>query len=667
VFLVSIIVHPLKVQSFEPDFFAFDDTTFTLPPSNNEETFESPNSSEIVNTPVEKSLFTASHAEVTQIITSINGILNHLSSFIAKVNSLPEIDKQIAIWISSKEIPKDSIKNWSELLEQIQLLQTSLTRLKIQDPLTKEYRYIGYLIMDKKAFSALTDLQKKLAIEDAFVPDSYFGLVKLSTKSKDALQKIISTLITVISHDKIISLLNTLMEKFEPQAQKLLAEEKKAAAQAGAKKIIHPTVLQTFGSQASSFGGLDYSDFAGYNSFNFPSSSSSSYWPSTTTPDTTPPVEQKKSTPSSSTSKGPQFSLPDKKDKNKEKDKKKEFEKYVRGNAEKKTYEKPSQEAKTDTQLKRNTFTDSLPKKKIQNDTLETLVTEFNSALNLAYALMFSDREQLAAINPLAENINATMFLPDKEIRYTLIAQNVPQFYTLCEKIITLLPPLSKKLSTVSSKIQNTIQQQITADWIMKNTHQETKENAGFVKWLQNYMQLIKKEHDTPTPIGNEQKEAYFWNPTPPDSPWKEPVIATPSDMKNSKELKTLFDQELERIEQTDIRIDDDDKQLYQEVKDQITDENIQAWLEQKKILIHGKPSTQYNALPTYLRIALDRARENSSLAIIKEIRRVSLFDVASILMKTKTAIERFTGKPIALAIPPLTDSAGAQPETTSV
>jgi len=184
----------------------------------------------------------------SQAILLIDAIITYTNSFLVTIASSPDLPGKIEFWGKEgtiKEWPSTLV--WKDFKEQLENFSQQLHKIKDQDSTTKKYKYLDDLIKDESLYNNLTQLKTKIShyIPKIEIPE--FGLEKLTTESKQAVQKAVNTYTESLYTLKIPQELTKLFEKFEPIAKKLKTEEeeteKKAAAQAKQTKAMPERAL----------------------------------------------------------------------------------------------------------------------------------------------------------------------------------------------------------------------------------------------------------------------------------------------------------------------------------------------------------------------------------------------------------------------------------------
>ncbi|HTM05706.1 MAG TPA: hypothetical protein VL201_00535 [Patescibacteria group bacterium] len=173
----------------------------------------------------EKITLTAEEEEALRCIDSIIKLINECN---VKISSAPEIGHNIERWIKSGKIsnwPKD--KNWHYIASQLDIVIQKLTLLKYQDPVSLQYRHLKVLSEDTLLLNLLKKVEKNLLATVAYIDIPTLGIEKMKKESKSFLQKVVTTLGEAIMKDELIKKIDTLLAKFNTEADKIKSSEKK--------------------------------------------------------------------------------------------------------------------------------------------------------------------------------------------------------------------------------------------------------------------------------------------------------------------------------------------------------------------------------------------------------------------------------------------------------
>lgn len=587
---------------------------------------------------------TFSTQELTQAADQIKSLTQNIASFITKATAIPDIDNRVKKLHDTKEITLGRIKDWQELKTEIDLLQALLHKLQTIDAVTKNFRYLKYLLADPALLEKLkTFNQKILSLNANFSIDSYFGLIKMSNSSKKALRNLLSAFGVAITQDQLVVTIANALKQFDPEAKKILAQEQKAIARALTQKGRGSKVtLQSVGSESGPsfpFGGGSL-DMFGFGPSPFGSTdnpfSFSSTQPTTSTPSTSPQPNKPGSTAPSDHSKYGS--------KEKDKEKKEEEQKKKEERAQDQEAIKSAEKTKSPSITKGISIPETTAKTKPADESPNTLIQQIEDTLHEARNLMFpSDKvpEETQVLSPLITSAN---FAAGKPISYEVITLNIPKFYHACQTINELIQKLTAQLAE-NPNLKTNAQQKLKAEWEFRNKDHVSGQTAGFTQLLEQYAQIFKEIAANQNILGNEQQEAYFWN-REPDNNVTPPTAATSTAIPDPAEMKKIFDTQLETLEKSITAFSEPQQEAYNLVKSQITENNIRTWLEQRTILVDGKASPEFEALqkdttnPFFP--LLQQARKQASIQIIKSIRYASLYNIGFGLEETKKNIEGF-------------------------
>lgn len=253
-----------------------------------------------------------------QCIESLIKLINQCS---VKINSSPEISLNIERWIRNDKIKYwKKEHSWNHLLSKIEELTEKINALQTQDPFSSEYRHLKEVIKDKNLLNALQKLEKALLTTVPNIDIPTLGIEKMTKKSKELLQKAVTGIGEALINDNIIKNIENILIKFNPEATKIKATEKKETLRAQQQAQIKPQQGRTVvagkaqeldGSGFASSRNPDYYSYGSGSSYNYdagayasPVSSGSASQPSPISASqksnaTTQPKSGSSSTPSS--------------------------------------------------------------------------------------------------------------------------------------------------------------------------------------------------------------------------------------------------------------------------------------------------------------------------------------------------------------------------------
>jgi len=179
--------------------------------------------------------------KIKKMIDTINAIIKILESLSEKLASImPNPQDLIDKWIKKGYIPiwAGDESNWNTFKKTLDGILQRLHKLKDTDPKTKAYKFIGE---PKATESLLGKLELMLTTLRKYEPKieiTTAGKVK-TRESKDALKRTINYLVEYT--EMIINNVDKLIEKYDPTAKKIRAQEEAAAKKAARyKKKTYP-------------------------------------------------------------------------------------------------------------------------------------------------------------------------------------------------------------------------------------------------------------------------------------------------------------------------------------------------------------------------------------------------------------------------------------------
>lgn len=266
----------------------------------------------------EKIILTKDEEIVLLCIESLTKLINEYN---VKINSAPEIGLNIQRWIRTGKI-----QNWKkessfkDVAPEIERLAEKIMLLKSQDPVTSEYRHLKEIIKEKNILAILQKLEKSLLSTVPNIDIPTLGIEKMNKTSKEHLQKALTAIGDVITNDNVAKKIEDLLIKFNPEAAKIKASEKKETLRAQQQAQIKPQQGRTIvagkaSSENEGFVGardMDYSFYGrdnvyGKDSYTTPSTSSSSLPTSASSPKTTSAPSASSQAKSSSANPAPKF------------------------------------------------------------------------------------------------------------------------------------------------------------------------------------------------------------------------------------------------------------------------------------------------------------------------------------------------------------------------
>lgn len=244
--------------------------------------------------------------EEEAVLECIESLIKLINECNVKINTSPEIPHFIQRWINNGKL-----KNWQKTNEpvspRLDKLVQKLSNLKDQDPVSKQYRHLQQVNEEKTLFNLLKNLNTTLGDTIPKINVHAVGIEKIDSSSKKYLRDALETVGQSVND--IVQSIDKLITKFDPEANKIKASEKKdtlrAQQQAQTKPQQARTVVAGKSSENDSFGlsGSRDSDYPFYSgsasSYNY---DTSSYSPSSQATGSKSPAatNQKNDSPSSS-------------------------------------------------------------------------------------------------------------------------------------------------------------------------------------------------------------------------------------------------------------------------------------------------------------------------------------------------------------------------------
>jgi hypothetical protein len=204
----------------------------------------------------------------------LDDIIKQSNLFMVLVNSSPELPNRITRWGTRNVISNwQSGTKWDGFKLELESLIQKLYKAEEQD-LSKKYKYLLELIADESLYNNLIQLQTSLnkLVPTINLPE--FGIQKLSDQSKNAIKEILNKYTESFYLLGIPKALDTLFEKYAPEAEKIRSAEEAANKRAAesARGVRTPATAETVGVGPENFGydyGYGYPQYYGgeYNPY----------------------------------------------------------------------------------------------------------------------------------------------------------------------------------------------------------------------------------------------------------------------------------------------------------------------------------------------------------------------------------------------------------------
>lgn len=217
---------------------------------------------------VEVPLSTQDKQKVETALAIIDDIITQSNLFAVIVNSSSDIPNRINNWSAKGSIPNwQNGTDWNTFKAELETFIQKLYRSEEQDLTTKKYKYLLELIADEGLYNNLIQLQAELKALIPTINIPEFAIQKLSSESKTAIKDILSKYAEAFYLLGIPKALDTLFEKYAPEADKIRAAEEAATKKAlDASKGTRSPVAAT---SAGTEGDMGYGDY-GYDSGYYP-------------------------------------------------------------------------------------------------------------------------------------------------------------------------------------------------------------------------------------------------------------------------------------------------------------------------------------------------------------------------------------------------------------
>lgn len=221
-------------------------------------------------------------------LTLVESLIKYTNSFIVKTQIISEIPGSVSRWATQGKIAGwPATTTWLQFAKQIDLLNQKFHILLDKDAKNNSYRYLLELVNNEKVFMYLSNLQKILLQHEPLIETPSFGVEKMSSKAKDALQKVVAAYNTALHSNMIIKEIDAIISTYDPTAKKLKEEEIRSAERAKGNK---PASM----GRVVTGGRPDQQRDNNFNSNNYgfgPGSYSNSSLPSTTSASPSTPAE----------------------------------------------------------------------------------------------------------------------------------------------------------------------------------------------------------------------------------------------------------------------------------------------------------------------------------------------------------------------------------------
>jgi len=244
----------------------------------NEESMPQPDFSQAPQLMMEEEIVEAPQLNVEQLkkvetaIAILNDIIKQSNMFMILINSSPELPNRINNW-GKKGIISDWQEGmtWETLKIDLEYFIQKLYKAQEQDISSKEYRFLLDLIADEALYNNLIQLKTNLNTLLPIINIPEFGIQKISTQSKEAIQNILKKYTEGFYLLTIPKALDAIFEKYEPQAKKIRESESAATKRAleASKEPRSPVESSEAGVESemgydSGYGSYGYDDYSPY-------------------------------------------------------------------------------------------------------------------------------------------------------------------------------------------------------------------------------------------------------------------------------------------------------------------------------------------------------------------------------------------------------------------
>lgn len=176
---------------------------------------------------IEVPLLTEDQLKKVETATAIlNDIIKQSNMFTVVISSAPELPSRINQWGKKGQISDwQEGMDWDALKLNLEAFVQKLYKVQEQDLATKKYKFLFDLMADEALYNNIVQLRTSLNTLVPTINIPEFGIQKLSSQSKTAIKNIINKYTESLYLLGLPQALDTLFEKYEPQAKKIRETE----------------------------------------------------------------------------------------------------------------------------------------------------------------------------------------------------------------------------------------------------------------------------------------------------------------------------------------------------------------------------------------------------------------------------------------------------------
>jgi len=227
--------------------------------------------------------------DLNDVATLLKDLVEITDTIMRKTSGLPDLPSRVDRWVEQKKLSSwQTGLTWARFKKQLELFIQKLGKLQHKDPKTNTYLYLPELLNNVSLKNNLERIYRNLKrynatfttgsldIDTAFDDPLAIGAGALTPEAKDALLGILNTYGEAFYTQNLLSSFDALIQKFDPTAQKLRAEEEASAKKAleASKQPRIPGRIKEAGSRATDgYGKSAYYDQPSTDGGYYPGSS----------------------------------------------------------------------------------------------------------------------------------------------------------------------------------------------------------------------------------------------------------------------------------------------------------------------------------------------------------------------------------------------------------